>query len=63
MKTLAIMALKAWKATAAYRQPCCRFYPSCSSYMLGCIEVHGLAKGLLLGFIRLANVIRSILVD
>jgi len=31
----------------------CRFYPTCSQYVLGCIEAHGLAKGSLLGIIRI----------
>jgi putative membrane protein insertion efficiency factor len=53
MKRLVLAALKLYRATAAYRTPCCRFYPSCSKYMIGCIEVHGLAKGLLLGTLRL----------
>jgi putative membrane protein insertion efficiency factor len=33
--------------------PCCRFYPSCSEYMLQALEVHGLLLGLYLGLKRL----------
>lgn len=33
----------------------CRFYPTCSQYTLGCIEVHGLMKGTLLGILRIAK--------
>ncbi|KUK42657.1 MAG: Putative membrane protein insertion efficiency factor [Thermovirga lienii] len=33
----------------------CRFYPTCSQYTLGCIEVHGLIKGTLLGILRIAK--------
>jgi putative membrane protein insertion efficiency factor len=55
MKALAILLLKTYRGTARFRTPCCRFYPSCSKYMMGCIERHGVAKGLLLGFIRLAK--------
>jgi len=31
----------------------CRFYPSCSSYMIEAIEVHGIIKGIWLGTRRL----------
>ena len=31
----------------------CRFYPSCSSYMIEAIEVHGVFKGLWLGTRRI----------
>lgn len=31
----------------------CRFVPSCSAYMLEALEVHGAAKGLLLGLWRI----------
>jgi len=31
----------------------CRFYPSCSSYMIEAMEVHGIIKGIWLGTRRL----------
>ncbi len=31
----------------------CRFYPSCSSYMIEAIQVHGVIKGLYLGTRRI----------
>lgn len=34
---------------------CCRFYPSCSEYALGCVEKHGVMKGLWLTLKRLAK--------
>ena len=33
----------------------CRFYPSCSEYSKGCLEQHGLARGLLLSARRLVK--------
>lgn len=34
-------------------QPCCRFYPTCSSYMFGAVEKYGVLKGCWLGMIRI----------
>ena len=31
----------------------CRFYPTCSAYMIEAIAVHGVIKGLLLGTYRI----------
>jgi putative membrane protein insertion efficiency factor len=33
----------------------CRFYPTCSSYMIQAIETHGIIKGLWLGTKRLVK--------
>lgn len=33
--------------------PSCRYYPSCSSYMIKAIQVHGAFKGLLMGVSRI----------
>ncbi len=32
----------------------CRFYPSCSQYTKEAIQIHGLAKGIYMGFRRIA---------
>lgn len=34
-------------------RPCCRFYPTCSSYTLGAVERFGVIRGLLLGMLRI----------
>lgn len=34
-------------------RPCCRFYPTCSSYTLGAVERFGAMKGLWLGMLRI----------
>ncbi|MBO1307495.1 membrane protein insertion efficiency factor YidD [Enterococcus sp. 669A] len=34
-------------------QPSCRYYPSCSSYMIQALRVHGAIKGLLMGTSRI----------
>ncbi|MEO1768163.1 membrane protein insertion efficiency factor YidD [Candidatus Enterococcus ferrettii] len=34
-------------------QPSCRYYPSCSSYMIEALKVHGAIKGLLMGISRI----------
>ncbi|MCB1555768.1 MAG: membrane protein insertion efficiency factor YidD, partial [Alphaproteobacteria bacterium] len=31
----------------------CRFYPTCSAYMIAALERHGVLKGLFLGFRRI----------
>lgn len=33
--------------------PCCRFYPSCSTYAIEAIQIHGPLKGLLLATWRI----------
>lgn len=35
------------------KQPSCRYYPSCSSYMIKAIQVHGAPKGVLMGTARI----------
>jgi putative membrane protein insertion efficiency factor len=35
--------------------PACRFYPTCSEYMLDAIEKHGLMRGIGMGLRRLCR--------
>jgi uncharacterized protein len=34
-----------WRATVVFRQPRCRYYPSCSTYAVGALREHGPARG------------------
>ncbi len=41
------------KCISPFLMPACRYYPSCSSYALEAIEVHGIIRGLYLGTCRI----------
>ncbi len=47
--------LSAWQWTRRFRQPACRFYPSCSQYVKLAIEKHGIAAGMRLGVVRICK--------
>ncbi|HEY9867719.1 MAG TPA: membrane protein insertion efficiency factor YidD [Candidatus Obscuribacterales bacterium] len=53
MKGLLLFAIALYQRTRALRRPVCRFYPSCSRYMAGCLDKHGLLKGTMLAVWRL----------
>ena len=46
MKRL-LLALIRWyrRDVSPCREPCCRFIPTCSTYALEAVEVHGAVKG------------------
>ncbi len=54
-KTVVLTLLSAWQWTRRFRQPACRFYPSCSQYTKQAVEKHGVAAGLRLGFVRICK--------
>jgi len=49
------LMVKTYQLTRTFRPSCCRFYPSCSDYCLQAIEAHGILKGLLNTFMRIAK--------
>jgi putative membrane protein insertion efficiency factor len=50
---LTLIAL--YQKTHIFRQPSCRFYPSCSKYMAQSIDRFGLMHGLWLGCLRICR--------
>ncbi|HHT92641.1 MAG TPA: membrane protein insertion efficiency factor YidD [Clostridia bacterium] len=41
------------KYLSPLKRPCCRFYPTCSSYAIEAIEKHGAVKGLVMSIWRI----------
>ena len=50
-----IGAIRTYQKTHILRAPSCRFYPSCSQYMLDSIQQFGLTRGSFLGLSRLCR--------
>lgn len=54
MRKLLIFLVRFYqKAISPTKAPCCRFYPTCSSYAVEAIETHGAVKGTILAIYRL----------
>ncbi len=54
MKKLLIGVIKFYrKFISPFKKPCCRFYPTCSSYAIEAIEKYGTIKGSCLAVRRL----------
>lgn len=46
MKRILIWIIKMYqKYISPFKRPCCRFYPTCSSYALEAVEKYGALKG------------------
>jgi len=53
---LALTILRMYKRWISPMLPrACRFYPTCSEYMIDAIEKHGLPRGISLGLRRLSR--------
>lgn len=53
MKKFAIALIRFYqKYISAYTPPVCRYYPTCSNYMIGAVEKFGFIKGVILGIWR-----------
>ena len=54
MKKLFLLIIRFYqKAISPYKRPCCRYYPTCSTYAYTAISRYGAMRGGLLGFIRI----------
>jgi putative membrane protein insertion efficiency factor len=56
MRALALGTLRIYKRWISPLLPsACRFYPTCSEYMIQAIETYGAARGIWMGVKRLAK--------
>jgi uncharacterized protein len=54
MTTLALALLRLYRlCVSPYIPTTCRFYPTCSSYMMEAIQKKGFLKGFFLGILRI----------
>ncbi|EJE98743.1 membrane protein insertion efficiency factor YidD [Liquorilactobacillus mali] len=54
MKRLLILLVRGYqKGISPFFPPSCRYYPTCSTYMIQALEKHGVIKGLLMGTARI----------
>lgn len=53
MKVFALFLIKLYrKYVSPFKKPCCRFFPTCSTYALEAIEQYGLLRGGFMAFYR-----------
>jgi putative membrane protein insertion efficiency factor len=56
MQAIVIAALKGYKTFVSPLLPsACRFYPTCSQYMMDAVRLHGVPRGVWMGLKRLGR--------
>jgi putative membrane protein insertion efficiency factor len=56
MRALTLGSLRIYKRWISPLLPsACRFYPTCSEYMMQAVETHGVVRGVWMGLRRLAK--------
>ena len=56
MQTIVVLALRGYKLLISPFLPsACRYYPTCSEYMLEAVRKHGVIKGLWMGVKRVGR--------
>ena len=56
MRKVVILVLKVYKVAISPLLPsCCRYYPSCSQYMMDAVQHYGVWRGVWLGLKRLGR--------
>jgi len=56
MQTVVIGLLKAYKLFVSPWLPsACRYYPTCSEYMMDAVQKHGVLRGVWMGLLRLGR--------
>ncbi len=53
MKTIIINLIKLYQFFSKFTPKVCRYYPSCSNYMIEAIQKFGIIRGLFLGILRI----------
>ena len=54
MRRIVVFPLKLYRTLVSpYVPTTCRFYPSCSTYMIEAIEKKGIVRGVLYGLVRI----------
>lgn len=55
MKTLLVIAIRAYQILTGWAPPTCRYHPTCSGYAIRALEVHGAWRGTLLAARRIGR--------
>jgi len=55
IKKIILALLSFYQASSTWRQPCCRFVPSCSQYSREAIERFGIIQGAILSIKRIGR--------